>query len=183
MLAEVRVLIERARAARISLDGLLDVLPPDYWSRAAPGSRWTVAEQLAHLAAADLMLATLLRAVIAGENAVWLGETSDPAELLRRREEPIARMAGLPRTELRIEAGAARERVNTACADLDTAMLGASVEVAGALDRWGRQLRWELRGYLVYWAAHDQSHEAEIREAIATTPELSTVALTQRRRI
>ena len=39
MLPEVRVMLERARSARVSLDGLLDVLPADYWSTPKSSAR------------------------------------------------------------------------------------------------------------------------------------------------
>ena len=92
MLPEVRVLLERARSARLSLDGLFDVLPADYWSRAETGSRWDVRDQLAHIASADGMLRDLLRAVASGQPVVWVGGTEDAAEFLARREAPLAEL-------------------------------------------------------------------------------------------
>lgn len=182
MLPEVRVLLERARSARLSLEGLLDVLPADYWWRTAPGDRWNVTEQVAHVASADLLLAALLERVAAGERAAWVGGTRDPAELSARREPPFAGLGELPVTSLRMAAAEARAGVEAACALLELPMLEANVQIAGAMDRWGVPLSWGLRGYLASWAAHDSAHEADIRAAIATAPDLSTVALTQRRR-
>ena len=182
ILPEVQVLLERARSARLSLDGLLDVLPAEYWLRAAPGSRWDVRDQLTHVASADDMLRDLLRTVAAGRGTVWVGGTEDASELLSRREVPLTAQAGLPIEELRESATGARSAVESAFVTLNATMLEASVYVAGAVDRWGEPLRWGLRTYLATWAQHDSAHEADIRAAIATTPDLSTVALTQRRR-
>lgn len=182
MLPEVRVMLERARSARVSLDGLLDVLPADYWDRAEAGSRWTLRDQLAHLASADGILEDLLRSVTAGESRVWVGGTEDPAELFVRREAPLTELGWLSLEALRTNAAEARAAVESGCAGLDASMLDAGVFIAGALDRWAEPLRWGLRVYLSSWAAHDSVHETSIRAAIATTPDLSTVALTQRRR-
>ena len=182
MLPEVRVLLERARSARLSIDGLLDVLPADYWSRAEAGSRWDVRDQLAHIASADGMLRDLLRAVASGQPAVWVGGTEDAAELLARREAPLTELAAVPLDRLRTLASETRAAIEPGFATLNIAMLEAGVFIAGAVNRWGEPLRWELRQYLASWASHDSAHEASIRGAIATTPDLSTVALTQRRR-
>lgn len=182
ILPEVQVLLERARSARLSLDGLLDVLPADYWSRAAPGSRWDVRDQLAHVASADDLLHDLLRTVAAGHETAWLGGTQDATELLSLREAPQTTFAGLPLEALRCRIVDARAAVESTLPSLDLWMLEANVSIAGAVDRWGEPLRWGLRAYLATWAHHDSAHEADIRAAIATTPDLSTVALTQRRR-
>ena len=182
MLPEVQVLLERARAARVSLDGLLDVLPPDYWSRVAAGSRWTVRNQLAHIISADQLLIELLDKVSRGSRSVWVGGTEDPTELLMQREAPLSRMAALRLNELRATAVDARAAVQSSCAGLDASMLDTEVFIAGAVDRWGAPVRWSLRSYLASWAAHDSAHELDIGAAIATPPDLSTVALTQRRR-
>ncbi|MEP7217230.1 MAG: hypothetical protein ABI782_13345 [Anaerolineaceae bacterium] len=182
ILPEVQVLLERARSARLSLDGLLDVLPEEYWSRAAAGSRWDVRDQLAHVASADDLLQDLLRTVAAGRATVWVGATQDVTELLSRREAPLQEFAGLSLEALREVAADARGGVESAFVTLDATMLEAGVHIAGAVDRWGEPLRWGLRAYLAKWAHHDSAHEGDIRAAIATTPDLSTVALTQRRR-
>lgn len=182
MLPELQVLLERARSARLSLDGLLDVLPADYWSRAEPGARWNVRDQLAHVASADNLLGELLGRAASDERVVWVGGTEDSAELLIRREAPLAEMSGLPLDALRNVATEARDAIESAFTMLNPTALEVSVFIAGAVDRWGEPLRWDVRQYLAAWATHDSSHEASIRAAIATTPDLSTVALTQRRR-
>ena len=109
MLPEVRVLLERARSARLSLDGLFDVLPADYWSRAEAGSRWDVRDQLAHIASADGMLRDLLRAVASGQPVVWVGGTEDAAELLARREAPLAELVAVANRPANLDSGAGRE--------------------------------------------------------------------------
>ena len=182
ILPELQVLLERARSARASLDGLLDVLPKEYWSRAAPGSRWDVRDQLAHVASADDLLHDLLRTVAAGHATAWVGGTEVASELLSRREAPLQEFAGLSLEELRDLATAARGGVESAFVTLDATMLEAGVYIAGAVDRWSEPVRWSLWAYLTTWARHDSAHEADIRAAIASTPDLSTVALTQRRR-
>ncbi len=182
MLPEVQVLLQRACSARLLLDGLLDALPPDYWTRVAAGSRWTVRDQLAHVTSADDLLVDLLLRVLDGEQVAWVASTQDPTELLVQREAPVSRMAAIALKELRDAAAESRDAVEATCVRLDATTLEAGVFVAGAVDRWGAPVRWGLREYLASWAAHDSAHEFDIRAAIATPPDLSTVALTQRRR-
>ena len=115
-----------------------------------------------------------------GEAVAWGADTQEPTELLVQREAPLARMADLSRAELRQATAESRSAVESAAGGIDASMLEAGVFIAGAVDRWGAPVRWGLREYLASWAAHDSAHEADIRAALATPPDLSTVALTPR---
>lgn len=181
MLPELRVLIERARARRMSLEGLLDALPPDYWDRVAAGEGWSIRRQVIHLSGADRMVSELLEEVAGGARRVWVGGTRDAGELSRRRHQPLAELAGRPQAELRAIAASARTQLIERMARLGPERLEAAVHVAGAVDRWGEPLEWSLCEYLAAWTGHDPEHEASIRRAMTTPPDLSTVALTRGR--
>jgi hypothetical protein len=182
MLPEVRVLLERARTRRHAILGLLDVAPEAFWLRTAPGDGWSARAHTAHLAAIDGPLATLARRAAAGAPEAWLFDVSDPLELESARASAMAAMAdGSPR-QLREALEAARLPIAAALEPLRPASLEMRVMVAGDVDSWGRQLSWSLRDYLGHWAEHDALHEAAIRAAFTTPPDLSAVAITRRLR-
>lgn len=182
MLPELRVLVERAEARRASLDGLLDALPADYWSRVAAGEAWSIHDQVAHLAGSEALIGGMLREVVGGAARVWVGGTEDARALLEFRQRALEVWAGAGVDSLRAATSDARMALNEGVAALQQGQLECTVHVAGAVDRWGEPLAWPLRQYLAAWTAHDPEHEASIRRAMTTPPDLSTVALTQRRR-
>lgn len=182
MLPELRVLVERAEARRASLDGLLDALPADYWGRVAAGEAWSIQDQVAHLAGSEALIGGMLREVASGAARVWVGGTQDPGALLDFRQRALEVWAGEPTESLRQAAAESRRALKEGVAQLQHGHLECTVYVAGAVDRWGEPLAWPLRQYLGAWTAHDPEHEASIRRAMTTPPDLSTVALTQRRR-
>lgn len=182
MLPELRVLLERAEARRASLDGLLDALPVEYWGRVAAGEMWSIQEQVAHLAGSEALIGGMLREVASGAARVWVGGTDDATALLGFRQRDLDVWVGAGVESLRQAAVDARKALNEGVAQLQHGHLECTVHVAGAVDRWGELLAWPLREYLDAWTAHDPGHEASIRRAMTTPPDLSTVALTQRRR-
>lgn len=182
ILPEVRVLLERAAARRSSLDGLLDALPGDYYDRVAQGEAWSIREQVVHLAASEEMLTTLIGEVTHGASRAWVGGTQDLATLLELRARPLHEFAAPGMSELRLLVSSARAGLTSRIAALGAGHLDATVCVAGVVNRWGEPLSWTLREYLATWTAHDPEHEASIRLAMTTPPDLSAVALAQRRR-
>ena len=182
MLPEVRVLLERAQARRHVIHGLLEVVPEAFWLRSTAGDAWSARAHVAHLGAMDGPVATLLRRASSGDGEAWLCDTSDPAALESVRTAAMAQLAHSSPPELVRALAEARDAVVVALDELHPAGLEMHVLVAGAADGWGRQLRWPLRDYLRHWAGHDAVHEAAIREAFTTPPDLSAVALTRRLR-
>lgn len=182
MLPELRVLLERAEARRASLNGLLDALPADYWGRVAADEAWSIQEQVAHLAGSEALIGGMLREVVSGAARVWVGGTEDAQTLIDFRLRALEVWDGASVTSLRNAAADARKALNEGVAALQHSHLECTVHVAGVVDRWGEPLAWPLREYLGAWTVHDPEHEASIRRAMTTPPDLSTVALTQRRR-
>src|SRR5512141_1099719 len=90
MLAEVRVLLERSAARRLTLEGLLDALPADYWDRAAAGEAWSIRQHVGHLAGADEMMSELVEDVLSGAASAWVGRTEDPAMLASMRQRSVS---------------------------------------------------------------------------------------------
>ncbi|MBA4180160.1 MAG: hypothetical protein C0506_06175 [Anaerolinea sp.] len=182
MLPELRVLLERAEARRASLDGLLDALPADYWGRVAAGEAWSIQDQVAHLAGSEALIGAMLREVAGGAMRVWVGGIEHPQGLIEMRERALDVWKGASVDTVRKAAAGSRQALAECLAALVHRHLDATVHVAGAMDRWGGPLAWPLREYLATWTAHDPEHEASIRSAMTTPPDLSTVALTQRLR-
>lgn len=180
MLPEVRVLVERAMARRVSLEGLLDALPEHFWERVAPGEVWSIRQQVAHIGHTDEVMALLLAEARDGRREVWVGGTDDAREFLEVRSAAVMRAGELGIDELRAIAVSSREQVVEAVSGLENEHLEAGIRIAAAVDRWGVPVLWSLREYLAAWTAHDPEHETSIRAAMVTAPDLSTVALTQR---
>jgi hypothetical protein len=182
MLPEVRVLLERAQTRRHAILGLLDAAPEAFWLRVASGDAWSARAHAAHLAAMDGPVAELARGAVAGAREAWLFDATRPLELESARASAMAALADGTPHQLREALAAARLLVAPALEPLRPAALEMRVMVAGAVDSWGRQLSWSLRDYLGHWAEHDALHEAAIRAAFTTPPDLSAVALTRRLR-
>lgn len=176
MLPEVRVLLERAEARRQSLLGLVEAVPEDYWGRGESQDSWRARTHLEHLAAMEPLVARLLTDVVAEGVGVVAGAVT-MEELGRARERAMAVFEGKPIAELREAMGEGLARVRQALGKLEPGHLDAAVSIGGATDAWGQPVTWHLREYLRTWAEHDGEHEAAIRAAITTPPDLSAVAL------
>ena len=182
MLPEVRTLLQRAAAHRFALDGLLDAIPESYWERAAPGDAWNARNHLQHLATVEAILAQDLARVIDGANDLWLGGSPDAVLFHERRAAMMEAVADLPCAALRGEMAANRhDAVNTLGA-LTAYHMEAGLRIPGVVDRWAQPVRYSLREYLTAWPNHDTAHDAAIRAAVSTPPDLSAVALTRRHR-
>ena len=161
---------------------MLDALPDDYWGRVAQGESWSIRDQLAHLAVSDGMLATLIDEVMTGASRAWVGGTEDASTLLELRVTPLRELEAIGTSELGLLVSSRRAELTGRLAGLEAQHLDVVVYVAGVVDRWGEPLSWRLREYLAAWTAHDPEHEASVRRAMTTPPDLSAVALTQNRR-
>ena len=174
-LPELRTLVERAAARRHVLEGLVASVPEDYWQRQASGDEWTALDHLRHVATVDGMLVELVQAAQESDEALWAGDTSDPAVLEERR---VALMAGVREqtVETLVETmRASREGAAQAVLGMSVAALDRDVRVAGAPQPF------PLRTYLAVWTEHDGEHEAAIRRAIETPPNATTLTLAARR--
>lgn len=179
MIPEVAVIARRAAARRAMLDGLLDAIPTSYWEQRAPGDAWSVRNHLEHVATADRPLLALLEEARRGTGEAWLGGP-EPGAFLRARDEAMTEVSALPIGDLRDLLCASRAAVETALATLPFAACECAVRVAGAEDRWGMPVAWPLRTYLASWAGHDGLHEAAIRNAITSPPDLVTIMQARR---
>jgi DinB superfamily len=180
MLPEVRVLIERAAARRFALEGLLDAIPADYWARSAPGDAWPVRGHVEHLATIEEMVAETVRAINSGDREAWAGGASTVQALGERRGSLMAAVGASSNGQLRERMASSRNDLAWSLAALEPAHLDAGVLVAGIVDTWRQPVRFTLRQYLSSWPEHDVEHDASIRRALATTPDLSTAALVRR---
>lgn len=179
MIPEVAVIARRAAARRAMLDGLLDAIPPSFWEYCAPEDAWTVRNHVEHVATADRPLLALLEEARWGTGEAWLGGP-EPGAFLRERDEAMTEVSALTIGDLRELLRVSRAAVEAALATLPFAACECMVRVAGTEDRWGMPVEWTLRTYLASWAAHDGLHEAAIRTAITSPPNL--VAIMQARR-
>lgn len=174
MTPEIAVILQRASARRTMLAGLLDALPLEYWERRAPGDAWSVRDHVAHLAVVDRPFLPLLAEAAGGAFDCWLGGRERGA-LIRTREANMDSMAGLEIGALRAALGRARADVEGALSALPAAACDMLVHIPDATGPWGEPVALPLRNYLVSWAEHDGVHEAAIRRAILTLPDLVTV--------
>ncbi len=178
MLPEVRVLIERAAARRLALEGLLDALPDDYWGRSAPGDGWPIRSHVEHLATIEGLVAETVRTVQVGDRYVWAGGANTTAALAELRAAQMASVAGATREALRAAMARSRAGLVAALASLEPVHLDAAVLVAGVVNAWGKPVGFSLREYLGAWP--DVEHDAAIRRALETPPDLSAAALVRR---
>ena len=178
---EIRTLVERAAARRQVLEGLIESVPDDYWERQASGDAWSALDHLRHVATVDAMLVELVEAAQDPDEELWAGKTSD-AEVLearrvalmdRVREQPVETLL---ETMLESRAGAVEAVLGMSVETLDR-----EVRVAGVQTAWGEPQAFPLRSYLAVWAEHDGEHEAAIRQAIETPPDVTTLTLAARR--
>lgn len=182
MLPEVRVLLERAQRRRHAIEDLLRSAPASFWQRVAEGDAWSARAHVAHLATMDAPMVRLTQRAVAGERAAWLWDAEDPVVLEAARRHAMAALADSSADELSEALSEARATLVPALAALLPEGLEMLVMVAGASDGWGTPRSWPLRTYLAHWAEHDAIHEAAIRAAFTTPPDLSAVALTRRLR-
>ena len=178
---EVRTLVERAAARRHVLEGLIASVPDDYWDRQASDDAWTALDHVRHVATVDGMLVELAEAAGRPGEGLWVGGTRDAAALEGRRvglmdgvrEESVGELAETMRES--------REAAVEALLALPAAALEREVRVAGVLTPWGEPHAFSLRAYLTAWAEHDGEHEAAIRRAIETPPDVTALTLAARR--
>jgi hypothetical protein len=181
MLPEVRVLLERANARRLSLLGLVAAIPHGYWSRVAPGDSWSARNHLEHVATADAFLEEVVSSVVRGSET-WLAGTSDQPALLAARTEAMTRLAPLSLESIVATMDETRGSLARQLARLDRTHLLGPVFIAGNVSAWGDRVPVALSSYLAAWAAHDSIHEATVREAVSTPPDLVAVAMARRLR-
>lgn len=176
MLPVVRVLVERAGSARYRLLELLAVLPPELLDRRQGGEPWTARVHAMHALGADALFLDLFPLSHSNRFEQWL------ACLPERRARAIdASSSGDLATAIE-RAAADHAHLAEALAGLTPDMLEVTAPVPGAVDSWGRERRITFYEYLTAWSVHDAGHEQAIRTAIQERPELSTIALTRRRR-
>lgn len=179
MLPEVRVFLQRAEGRRHALLGLVDAIPPALWSRTAPDDAWSARNHLEHAATADAFLDALVADLLAGAET-WLARTTDPAMLLAARAEAIQRFEPLPLDGVLEAMAEARTNLFSSLGRLERSHLLAPVFVAGHVSAWGEPRAVTFGSYLDAWAAHDSDHDAAIREAVSTPPDLVAVAMARR---
>lgn len=176
MLPVVRVLVERAGSARYRLLELLGVLPPELLDRRPRGEPWTARVHAAHALGADAPLLDLFPLSHSNRFEQWL------TGLPERRTRAIAASSSGDLATAIERAAADRAHLVEALAGLMPEMLDVTASVPGAVEAWGRERRITFYEYLAAWSTHDGDHEQAIRAAIQERPELSTIALTRRRR-
>lgn len=180
MLPEIRTLVERAATQRALLDDLLDAVPDGYWPRRAAGEAWSARQHLEHLATIERLLREDVGRVREAGGVAWIGGSADVAEFAAAREAALAAVADESTGGLREQMAANRGELVGMLAGLNVEELELAVAFPGVVDSWGGPLRWSLRRYLAAWPAHDVEHAAAIRAALATPPDLSTIAITRR---
>jgi hypothetical protein len=176
MTPETAVLLQRAAARRLILEGLLDSIPPDSWERQAPGDAWSARSHLAHLATIDELVLPIVRQASDGNPVLWLGGP-EPGDLELKRTAALVSVAGASTAQLRAAMSATRETVARAVGSLPQHALERLVRMARTEDGWSVPAAWPLRTYLAGWAEHDGVHEEAIRRAMTAPPDFSTVAL------
>lgn len=172
----LRVLVERAAAKRTSLLGLASVVPDGYWTRSSLGDAWTARQHLAHALTSDDGVAAFIG------TAAEQGRAEPGIDIEASRSAAMERGAALPLPELIALAEAGRTSLVKVLAALGPADLERQLVVPRVATAWGEPVTITLYRYLEQWAAHDGVHEAAIREAIATSPDLTAIAMTRRRR-
>lgn len=178
---EVRTLVERGAARRQVLEGLIESVPEDYWERQDSGDAWTALDHLRHVATVDAMLVELVEAAREPDKELWAGKTDDVEVLEARRVALMDTVREQPVETLVETMRESRARAVETVLGMSVETLDREVRVAGALNEWGEQLAFPLRGYLAVWVEHDGEHEAAIRRAIATPPDVTTLTLAARR--
>lgn len=181
MLPEVRVFLERAGGRRHALLGLVEAIPLALWPRTAPGDAWSARNHLEHVATADAFLDTLVADLAAGAET-WLARTSDQQALLAARIEAMQLFETLPLEGVLEAMAQARSELVSALGELERTHLLVPVFIAGHVSAWGEPRAITFGAYLDVWAAHDSDHEAAIREAVSTPPDLVAVAMARRLR-
>ncbi|MCY4391127.1 MAG: DinB family protein [Chloroflexi bacterium] len=181
-LPEMRTLVERADAHRHVLEGLIASVPEDYWDRQAPDDAWTALDHMRHVATVDRMVVELLEAAERPEEELWAGGVRDEAALEARRVELMDGVRAQDIHELVATMRESREAVVAALLAVRVETLEREVRVAGVLTPWGEPHASSLRTHLTGWAGqHDGEHEAAIRRAIETPPDVTALTLAARR--
>ena len=165
---EVRVLLDRANARRLSLLGLVAVVPDDFWPRREGADSWTAHEHLAHVATADRLLLETISHEAAGSY-----EARRAALLEAATEKPIPDLVASMEWE--------REHLAGSLKHLSTTTLDGYI-TAGVRDAWGREATWPVRALLAAWSEHDTGHELAIRRAVTAPPDASALSAAARRR-
>ncbi len=178
---EIRTLIERGAARRQVLEGLIESVPDEYWERQDSGDAWTALDHLRHVATVDQMLLELVEAAQQSDEELWAGKTDD-VEVLEARRVALMDTVREQSVDTLVETmRESRARAVGTVLGMSVETLDREVRVAGALNEWGEQLAFPLRGYLAVWVEHDGEHVAAIRRAIATPPDVTTLTLAARR--
>ena len=177
VLAEVRTLLERAAAGRLTLEGLIAAVPADYWERRGGGDAWAALDHLRHVATIDVLVIELVEVVAEPGTALWVGGTRDAEVLDARRVALMAGLQGREIDELRAAMRRSRAAAVEALLALTPAALEREVRVAGVTTPWGEPRAFALRAWLAHWAAHDGEHERAIRRAVETPPDAATLTL------
>jgi hypothetical protein len=165
----VRVFAERASARRTSLLGIAGVVPLDFWHRRALGHEWNAHQHLAHALTADHGATKLIRRFAAARHP--LETTMD--DLLSIRAEAMAGMADLDIADLVERSQPLRVELHAVLSSLTPADLDQTLLRVQSPSQWSPSVSVTLHAYLDQWSIHDVEHEAAIRVAIATTPDLS----------
>lgn len=177
MLATVRVFLERADGARFRLLDLAAAVPEELLARQAQADEWPARTHLGHALTSDGPVATFVERFLSPE--------AEPERLfeqvLAERASAIAAAQECSVEELVDLAARERRRLISGLSSVRPAHLERTMTVPGLRDAWGQPHAVSLAGYLRAWCQHDLEHEAAIREAIRTTPDLSAAALVQRR--
>lgn len=166
---ELRVLLDRANARRMSLLGLVAVIPDDLWGRRESSGEWTARQHLAHAATADQLLRET------ATRALTIGYEARKAELLAAAEPASA-------AELVSRMCQERAGLTAFFVALDTATLDGVIRIPAATDAWGRPVEWPLRSLLTAWSEHDTGHDLAIRRAVTTPPDAGALAAAAARR-
>ncbi len=176
----VRMLVQRAEARRYGLLELAMVIPEDYLSRRAQGDEWSARVHFVHALLTDRAVTLIVRAIAEGVDADHLGAVME--SMIADRSAEIRSAEAQPTSGLVDASVADRANLYRELTRLTPAHLDAVLPVSGARNSWGQPLGISLVQYLEQWCHHDSGHEAAIRRAMATSPDLSTVALTRRLR-
>ena len=164
---------ERAMARRLSLVGLVAVVPPPYWSRSEVGDEWTARRHLDHLATADELLRRTLASAANGE-PLGIGYDALRAALMDGVED-------LSLDEVVVVMADDRERTQQHLEAIPAALLDVVVPLPGVTGPLGNPTGWPVRQFLSAWAEHDTVHELAIRRAITTPPDAAAFAVAARR--
>lgn len=179
---EMRTLVERAATRRHVLEGLIASVPDEYWERRAPGDDWTALDHVRHVATVDAMMVELVEAAERPGEELWAGGAREADELEARRTELMDGVRDQDIHALVATMRESREAAVGALLALSQGALDREVRVAGVLTPWGEPHASSLRVHLGGWAAeHDREHEAAIRRAIETPPDLTALTLAARR--